>query len=68
MTGDRITIAPPPDAARRPAEPGPGLVSGALAAARQCIRCGAIGTHFLTCPSLRLPPGYRLMSTAGLPD
>jgi hypothetical protein len=20
-----------------------------------CIRCGAVGTHYLTCPSLRLP-------------
>ena len=27
---------------------------------RQCTRCGAIGTHYLTCPTLRLPPGYRL--------
>ena len=25
-----------------------------------CTRCGAIGTHYLTCPSLRLPSGYRL--------
>jgi len=24
--------------------------------ARQCARCGALGTHYLTCPSLRLPP------------
>ena len=28
--------------------------------ARSCMRCGAIGTHYLTCPGLRLPPGYRL--------
>jgi hypothetical protein len=26
----------------------------------QCCRCGAVGTHYLTCPSLRLPAGYRL--------
>ena len=26
---------------------------------RQCIRCGAVGTHYLTCPGLRLPSGYR---------
>jgi hypothetical protein len=26
----------------------------------QCARCGAVGTHYLTCPGLRLPPGYRL--------
>ena len=25
-----------------------------------CTRCGGIGTHYLTCPSLRLPHGYRL--------
>ena len=28
--------------------------------ARQCTLCGAISTHYLTCPSLLLPPGYRL--------
>ena len=28
--------------------------------ARQCTRCGAVGTHYLTCPGLRLPSGYRL--------
>jgi len=28
--------------------------------AAQCTRCGAISTHYLTCPDLRLPPGYRL--------
>jgi hypothetical protein len=27
---------------------------------RQCARCGAVGTHYLTCPGLRLPSGYRL--------
>jgi hypothetical protein len=27
---------------------------------RQCGRCGAVGTHYLTCPRLRLPSGYRL--------
>ena len=33
--------------------------------ARQCARCGALGTHYLTCPSLRLPPGYRLAPGPG---
>ena len=28
--------------------------------ASRCTRCGSVGTHYLTCPSLRLPPGYRL--------
>ena len=27
---------------------------------RQCGRCGAVGTHYLTCPGLRLPRGYRI--------
>jgi hypothetical protein len=32
---------------------------------RQCIRCGAVGTHYLTCPGLRLPSGYRLSDAPG---
>ena len=32
---------------------------------RQCARCGAVGTHYLTCPALRLPSGYRLGGTPG---
>jgi hypothetical protein len=28
--------------------------------ALRCARGGAVGTHYLTCPGLRLPPGYRL--------
>jgi hypothetical protein len=27
--------------------------------ARECARCGALGTHYLTCPILRVPRGYR---------
>ena len=33
--------------------------------AAQCTRCGAVGTHYLTCPGLRLPPGYRLDADPG---
>jgi len=33
--------------------------------AAQCTRCGAVGTHYLTCPGLRLPPGYRLSADPG---
>jgi hypothetical protein len=33
--------------------------------ARQCTRCGAVGTHYLTCPSLRLPSGHRLSEAPG---
>jgi len=32
---------------------------------RRCARCGAVGTHYLTCPDLRLPSGYRLLDAAG---
>ena len=43
--------------APRPRErPRPGPASGS----ELCTRCAASGTHWLTCPSLRLPPGYRL--------
>jgi hypothetical protein len=34
-------------------------------AGRQCVECGAIGTHYLTCPGLRLPAGYRLTDATG---
>ena len=33
--------------------------------ARQCMRCGAVGTHYLTCPNLRLPSDYRLSEGPG---
>ena len=26
---------------------------------RRCARCGAVGTHYLTCPDLRLPADFR---------
>ncbi len=32
---------------------------------RHCLRCGAVGTHYLTCPGLRLPLGYRLNGGPG---
>jgi hypothetical protein len=32
---------------------------------RRCARCGAVGTHYLTCPGLRLPMGYRLFDAPG---
>ena len=34
--------------------------------ARQCARCGALGTHYLTCPILRLPRGYRFSEDPAL--
>jgi hypothetical protein len=30
-----------------------------------CARCGAVGTHYLTCPGLRLPSGYRISDGPG---
>jgi hypothetical protein len=52
-----------PDSARsaQGSEPEPGR-AGELRG-RQCARCGATGTHYLTCPGLRLPAGYRLGDT-----
>lgn len=29
--------------------------------ARQCTRCGGVGTHYLTCSRLQLPSGYRFI-------
>jgi hypothetical protein len=31
-----------------------------VAQTRQCARCGGVSTHYLTCPALRLPQGYRV--------
>ncbi len=58
MTGQTVPYRIPD-----PAPPRDGLQVAPGRAAelpgRQCTRCGAVGTHYLTCPSLRLPPGYR---------
>lgn len=32
-----------------------------------CAHCGAVGTHYLTCTSLRLPDGYRAGDDTGGP-
>jgi hypothetical protein len=54
-----------PDSARagEGSEPGPGRADELRGV--QCARCGAVGTHYLTCPDLRLPPGYRLGDAPG---
>jgi hypothetical protein len=36
--------------------------SGQEKPARLCLRCCGIGTHSLTCPLLRLAPGYRVLA------
>jgi hypothetical protein len=50
MTGNRVTTATGSAAPARADE----------LLAHQCAQCGAVSTHYLTCPSLRLPAGYRL--------
>ncbi|MBV9095524.1 MAG: hypothetical protein JO132_16890 [Streptosporangiaceae bacterium] len=50
-----------------PPQPGPPAApagAGELLA-WQCTRCGAVGTHYLTCSTLRLPAGYRLSQDPG---
>jgi hypothetical protein len=59
MTGQSVQYlipAPPP---LREGPQGAPRPEGELLAG-QCKQCGAVGTHYLTCPSLRLPSGYRL--------
>ena len=59
-------MIPAPGAYRIP-PPAPPQDGGQSASARAvpqraqlCTHCGAVGTHYLTCTSLRLPEGYRL--------
>jgi hypothetical protein len=66
ITPQPVTAAVPPAAVGYLARPGalrpcPRSGTGDVAGRRrQCTRCGAVGTHYLTCPDLRLPSGYRL--------
>ena len=39
---------------------------GIAPSAGQCMRCGGLGTHYLTCPVLRLPRGYRVSEDPAL--
>jgi hypothetical protein len=59
MTGQSAPYRiPDPVPPRDEPQVAPGRARELLAG--QCIRCGAVGTHYLTCPNLRLPSGYRL--------
>ena len=58
MTGRSPDRVPDPVPEREGRQVAPGR-AGELPG-RPCLRCGAVGTHYLTCPDLRLPPGYRL--------
>jgi hypothetical protein len=40
-------------------EPGVGPDRPGEVPERRCVRCGAVGTHYLTCPDLRLPSDFR---------
>jgi hypothetical protein len=59
MTGQSVPDGTPDPAPVRD-EPQGAPGQAAELRARQCTRCGAVGTHYLTCPGLRLPPGHRL--------
>ncbi|MDQ2813219.1 MAG: hypothetical protein M3Z75_15410 [Actinomycetota bacterium] len=56
MTGHRAGVSPEPTTAASPLA----VVHPAPLLGRPCVRCGAVGTHYLTCPGLQLPAGYRL--------
>jgi hypothetical protein len=62
VTGKIITMTGPsvPHRIPDPALARDGSQAAASRAPELCTRCGAVGTHYLTCPSLRLPSGYRL--------
>jgi len=64
MTGNRAGITRRPVTAAFSAAEGP-EVAGEPPPRKQCARCGAVGTHYLTCPDLRLPSGYRLGDVRG---
>jgi hypothetical protein len=64
MTGPPMSLISWPVPAGDAPEAGP---ARADQLAWPCTRCGAAGTHYLTCPSLRLPAGYRLSQDLG-PD
>jgi hypothetical protein len=60
MTGPSV-----PYRIRDPASVRDGPQATASRTPELCTRCGAVGTHYLTCPSLRLPSGYRLSADPG---
>jgi hypothetical protein len=68
MTSTRAGITPRPVTAAVSSAEGPEVAppgAGERLPQIQCARCGAVGTHYLTCPDLRLPSGYRLGDAPG---
>jgi hypothetical protein len=55
------SLAPPPE------DPQAAPAGESERHAQLCTHCGAIGTHYLTCTSLRLPEGYRPGDDTGVP-
>jgi hypothetical protein len=64
MTGPAVPYVVP-DSAHAGEEPEVAPAGAGALPGRQCARCGAVGTHYLTCPALRLPSGYRLGGAPG---
>ena len=64
MTGQSMPRRAP-DPALMAREPGVAPTEAGELPGTQCARCGAFGTHYLTCPGLRLPSGYRLGDAPG---
>ena len=64
MTGQSAPYGiPDPASPGERSEVAPGRAGDLLG--RHCARCGAVGTHYLTCPGLQLPAGYRLSEDPG---
>ncbi len=61
IASEPVTAAVVSAALEHPARPG--ALEQLLA--RRRMRCGAVGTHYLTCPGHRLPPDYRLNEDPG---
>jgi hypothetical protein len=63
MTGRRARIIPEPVGRREGPQVAPRRAR--KRPGKRCVQCGAVGTHYLTCASLRLPPDYRLGADLG---
>jgi len=46
----------------------PAMRTRSARAGEPCTRCGAVGTHYLTCPELGLRVGYRFAADTEPPE